>query len=289
MTGCRPLPKPNDSSAYGGVGRVTASAPLGGDAGCAGRAAAAIACANANASYSSQGVSVRSIQNGAMRTSCAGPSSAARPGSDAGLPITNVPPGIATMSNVIFVPEIVSVYDSCAARCVGRKRTKNTRGLSALSIRRLVSQSDAGPPEPRRTDRADRCATGVEVLVERIFDRHEQLGAAVPAPPGTRIHQGAAIQREVIAVIVELRANEANVRRSRERAGERTNTNRSTRTRDLRHAAPVKLAGCERRVVERPRRRQRNRSCGADFELEFGPDRSRITVGALAQDRRWRR
>src|SRR3954462_12568536 len=115
MTGCRPLPKPNDSSAYGGVGRVTASAPLGRDAGCAGRAAAAIACANANASYPSQVVSVRSIQNGAMRTWCAGPSSAARPDSDAGLPITKVPPGIATMSNAIFVPGIASVYEACGA------------------------------------------------------------------------------------------------------------------------------------------------------------------------------
>src|SRR3954468_19926509 len=137
MTGCRPLPKPNDSSAYGGVGRVTASAPLGGDAGCAGRAAAAIACANANASYSSQVVSVRSIQNGAMRTSCAGPSSAARPGSDAGLPMTNVPPGIATMSNVTFVPEIVSVYVSCGATAHGfggaTKATKLTTITKAVT------------------------------------------------------------------------------------------------------------------------------------------------------------
>jgi hypothetical protein len=89
------------------VGFVIASAP---DAGApAPPPARAIACANANASYSFQVVSVFAIQNGAMRTSCAGPSSAPRPRSPAALPIRNVPPGMATMSNVTDVPGIASV------------------------------------------------------------------------------------------------------------------------------------------------------------------------------------
>src|SRR5829696_8687923 len=105
--GWRPLPKPNDSSPYGGVGRVTASAlpGVGGPPGCDGLA---IDIANANASYSSHVVSFFAIQNGAIRTSCAGPSSALRPGSDEGLPIVKVPPGMATMSMLILVPGTAS-------------------------------------------------------------------------------------------------------------------------------------------------------------------------------------
>src|SRR5437667_9381683 len=107
IAGWRPLPNPNTSSAYGGVGRVIASAADGGAAGVAFGTFLGIDCANA--SYSSHVTSVRSIQNGWIVTVCCGPSSDDRPGSVGGLPIVNVPPGIATMSNRTFVPEMVSV------------------------------------------------------------------------------------------------------------------------------------------------------------------------------------
>ena len=49
---------------------------------------------------------------------CCGPSSALRPGSDAGLPIMNVPAGMGTISKVTFVFGMVSVYfASAAAAC----------------------------------------------------------------------------------------------------------------------------------------------------------------------------
>ena len=55
--------------------------------------------AKANSSYSSQVTSCLPIQNGAISTSCCGPSSSDRFASVAGLPIRNVPPGIGTISN----------------------------------------------------------------------------------------------------------------------------------------------------------------------------------------------
>ena len=50
-------------------------------------------------------------------TLCCGPSSALRPASVAGLPITNVPAGMGTISNVIFVFGMVSVYLASAGAC----------------------------------------------------------------------------------------------------------------------------------------------------------------------------
>src|SRR5579871_2878644 len=111
-TGCPSRPWPNVSSAYGGVGRDTASAAL--SSGFWFSRLAPSSCFQ-YWSYSSQVTSVLPIQNGRMVTGCSGPSSACRPASLAGLPMTNVPPGIGTMSNFTSEPAIFSVYALCAA------------------------------------------------------------------------------------------------------------------------------------------------------------------------------
>src|SRR5262245_46167109 len=61
-------------------------------------------------SYSSQVTSHFPIQKGAIVILCCGDSSSPRPSSLSGLPMTNSPPGIGTMSNETSVPTRVSVY-----------------------------------------------------------------------------------------------------------------------------------------------------------------------------------
>ena len=63
----------------------------------------------AKTSYSSQVVSVFSIQNGRTVTKCWGPSSSERLNSPGGVPMVNVPPGIGIISNFTPVPGMVSV------------------------------------------------------------------------------------------------------------------------------------------------------------------------------------
>ncbi len=113
MAGCPFRPKPKVSSAYGGVGRVTASAFFSVST-CLvtstfSRAFFFRSSENANWSYSSQVTSHLPIQNGAICTGCCGPSLSARFSSPAGLPMVNVPPGIGSSSNFTSVPGIASV------------------------------------------------------------------------------------------------------------------------------------------------------------------------------------
>ena len=61
-------------------------------------------------SYSSQVTSVRPIQNGLTVTGCCGPSSLERLGSESGLPIRYVPPGIGTIWKVTVEPGTASTY-----------------------------------------------------------------------------------------------------------------------------------------------------------------------------------
>ena len=113
ITGWPSRPRPNVSSAYGGVGRVMASAASS-PAGCVfgstpSRSLRRRSNWKANSSYSSQVTSWTPIQNGATVTSCWGPSCGRRSASSSGLPIVKVPPGIGTISKAISVPGIVSV------------------------------------------------------------------------------------------------------------------------------------------------------------------------------------
>src|SRR5271165_4740955 len=114
ITGCPLRPKPNVSSAYGGVGRVTASAFFSLSGWPAGSTPSRFfffrSREKANWSYSSQVTSCLPIQNGAILTACWGPSSAFRLASSAGEPITNSPPGMGTISNLTAVPATVSTY-----------------------------------------------------------------------------------------------------------------------------------------------------------------------------------
>src|SRR4030043_662158 len=61
-----------------------------------------------NARYSSHVTSALAIQNRDTLTSLAGPSSGSLSDSSSGLPIVNVPPGRAIISNEILVPGIIS-------------------------------------------------------------------------------------------------------------------------------------------------------------------------------------
>ena len=64
----------------------------------------------ANCSYSSQVTSLAPIQNGSIWTVCWGSSSLPCLASPEGAPISKVPPGIGTMSNLMSVPGMVSTY-----------------------------------------------------------------------------------------------------------------------------------------------------------------------------------
>src|SRR5690606_3158280 len=114
LTGWSSLPHPQDSSAYGGVGRDTASPASFGPVRPS-RRFRRRSRLNANSSKSFQVISLADMKNGLMETRCCGPSSGWRPGSFSGLPIRNSPPGMGTISMDTFVSGIDSTYGASVA------------------------------------------------------------------------------------------------------------------------------------------------------------------------------
>src|SRR6266446_8814031 len=100
-------------------------------------------------SYSSQVTSHLPIQKGAIFSLCWGDSSSPRLASPAGLPITNSPPGIGTMSNETSVPISAWVYffisagTLASAAGLGTGATAVAAGASADSTLPVVPQSQA--------------------------------------------------------------------------------------------------------------------------------------------------
>src|ERR1051326_8671134 len=107
---------------------------------------------------------------------------------------------------------------SMAASC----RRSTTRGIeqprrvgNGSFITRLVpliADRETGASDARRADRTDWRLPGVDLLVERILDCGEQLDPARPPPRRAAVHQRGRLQFELIHVVVELRADQAQIR-----------------------------------------------------------------------------
>ena len=168
---------PKVMSVYGLVGRVTASASL------SSSVAATFLTSrrwmsrlNMKISYSSQVTSHLPIQNGAISTSCCGPSSSPRPASPSGLPIRNLPPGIGTMSNVTSVPASVSVYffiSAVVASAAGLATGGGPAGASADSA--ILCTLQYQPPSATR-----HAAARLQLVQTAPIDLHYSFGSLFP-------------------------------------------------------------------------------------------------------------
>src|SRR5829696_6396749 len=105
--------------------------------------------------------------------------------------------------------------DCCAAGAAiavesSSRRERNT----AIRLRTLEPRDNPRARHARRADRAERRPAGIDFAIQQVLDRAEQLEAARHPPAGASVDERCALEVQRVDVVVELRADQAEVERA---------------------------------------------------------------------------